>query len=58
MAEPLKVYIARYRELVRLKDPATMEKRHLAAQCPVCGENYGHPTLSNHWRTHSDGSDA
>jgi hypothetical protein len=27
----------RYRELVRRKDPATMEKRRLASLCPVCG---------------------
>jgi len=27
-----------YRALVRAKDPATMEKRRIAAMCPVCGK--------------------
>lgn len=55
MADDFREHVRRYQQLVRLKDPATMEKRRLAAQCPVCGKDYGHPTLSNHWRTHADG---
>jgi hypothetical protein len=30
--------IKQYEKLVRLKDPATMEKRRLASLCPVCGK--------------------
>jgi hypothetical protein len=34
----IRVEQERYRALVRAKDPATMEKRRLAALCPVCGK--------------------